>query len=66
MVGLSADVIEAFQHQKFRENVRQFKRIIEELVLTTKKSGYITLNRAKAAIDQLAFENEKKNSCPAI
>ncbi|WP_426501181.1 hypothetical protein P5654_000015 [Bacillus safensis] len=30
VVGLSADVIEAFQHQKFRENVRQFKRIIEE------------------------------------
>ena len=59
VVGLSADVIEAFQHQKFRENVRQFKRIIEELVLTT-KSGYITLNKAKAAIDQLAFENEEK------
>lgn len=59
VVGLEADVIEAFQHQKFRENVRQFKRIIEELVLTT-KSGYITLNQAKAAIDQLAFENEEK------
>ncbi len=59
VVGLSVDVIEAFQHKKFRENVRQFKRIIEELVLTT-KSGYITLNEAKAVMNQLAFENEEK------
>nr|WP_180272909.1 sigma-54-dependent Fis family transcriptional regulator [Bacillus pumilus] len=59
VVGLSADVIEAFQNQKFRENVQQFKRMMEELVLTT-KSGYITLSQAKPAIDQLASENEEK------
>ncbi|MFP3751686.1 helix-turn-helix domain-containing protein, partial [Bacillus altitudinis] len=38
---------------------RQFKRIMEELVLTT-KSGYITLSKAKPAIEQLASENEEK------
>lgn len=59
VVGLSAEVIEAFQNQRFRENVRQFKRIMEELVLTT-KSGYITLSKAKTAIDQLASEHEEK------
>ncbi|MGS0904402.1 PrpR N-terminal domain-containing protein [Bacillus altitudinis] len=59
VVGLSADVIAAFQNERFRENVRQFKRIMEELVLTT-KSGYITLSKAKPAIEQLASENEEK------
>lgn len=59
VVGLSAEVIAAFQNERFRENVRQFKRIMEELVLTT-KSGYITLSKAKPAIEQLASENEEK------
>lgn len=48
VVGLAPEVMDAFRNRTFRENVRQFKRVLEELALTV-KSGYITLAEAASA-----------------
>lgn len=60
VVGLAPEVMDAFHKQTFRENVRQFKRLLEELVLTV-KSGYITLAEAAPQLDRLSNENKEES-----
>ncbi|MCY9374104.1 PrpR N-terminal domain-containing protein [Bacillus sp. T17B1] len=60
VVGLAPEVMDAFRNRTFRENVRQFKRVLEELALTV-KSGYITLAEAAPQLDRLSSEKKEES-----